>query len=72
MTEDAIRLVLLKQRKLFGTQKALAEAMGMSEQNLYRFLAGRQGLQGNGGHKLMQALGLEAAMVKVIRPKEEL
>lgn len=72
MTDEHIRMALLKQRRLFGTQKALAEALGMSEQNLYRFLAGKQGLVGNGGHKLLQALGLEPAMVRILKPEIEL
>lgn len=72
MTENDIRRALLKQRKLFGTQKALAESLGMSEQNLYRFLAGKQGLVGNGGHKLLQALGIEPEIVRVLKPEIEL
>jgi DNA-binding transcriptional regulator YdaS (Cro superfamily) len=69
MTEDDLRLALLKQRKLFGTQKEMAKALGVSEQNLGRFITGKQGIR---MHKMLEALGLECATVTVIRPKEAL
>lgn len=69
MTEDDIRLALLKQRKLFGTQQEMAKALGMSEQNLGRFMTGKQGL---GMHRLLKALGLEVVTVRVLKPKAEL
>jgi hypothetical protein len=53
VTEDDLRLALLKQRKLFGTQKEMAKALGVSEKNLGRFITGKQGIR---MHKMLEAL----------------
>lgn len=71
MTDEDIRRALLKQRKLFGTQKELAAAIGVSEQALGRFMTGRQRCTDRHS-KIFQALGLEVATVRVIRPKEKI
>jgi hypothetical protein len=55
VTENDIRIMLLRQAALFGGKEALADALGMSKQNLHRFLNGTQGLR---HHKVLDALGV--------------
>jgi methylphosphotriester-DNA--protein-cysteine methyltransferase len=69
VTENDIRILLLRQVALFGGKEALADALGMSKQNLHRFLNGTQGLR---HHKVLDALGLETAMVRVLKPKTDI
>jgi DNA-binding transcriptional regulator YdaS (Cro superfamily) len=71
LTDEHIRLALLRQRSLFGSQQAMARALGVSEQNLGRFLTGKQGIMtARGRGKLIRALGLEVERVLVLKPKE--
>jgi hypothetical protein len=67
VTENDIRIMLLRQAALFGGKEALADALGMSKQNLHRFLNGTQGLR---HRKVLDALGV--TYVKTLGPKEEL
>ncbi len=68
MTEDDLRVAILKQRKLFGSQKELAEAIGISEQNLNRFICG----QPVRFRAMQEAIGGHVAMVRVLKPDIEL
>lgn len=75
MTENDVRILLLRQVSIFGTKKQLASELGISTQNLHRFLAGKQGCANGHGErcaKIIQALGLEPVMVQVLKPKEEI
>jgi hypothetical protein len=56
-------------RKLFGTQKEMAAAIGVSEQNLYRFISGGQSIH---FRKMQDAIGAHIAMVRVLKPDIEL
>lgn len=70
MSEDDLRLMLLKQRKLFGSQRALAQALGVSEQNLYRFIGGVQ--KGIHFRKMQDAIGAHVVTVRMLKPDIEL
>lgn len=70
MNEDDLRLMVLRLRKLYGSQKALAQAIGVSENNLSRFVAGKQ----TSFHfrRMQEALGAHITTVRIIKPDIEL
>lgn len=68
MTEDDLRVAILKQRKLFGSQKEMADALGVSEQNLNRFVCG----QGVRFRKMQEAIGAHIVTVTMLKPDIEL
>jgi DNA-binding Xre family transcriptional regulator len=70
VTEDDLRLMLLKQRKLFGSQQELARAIGVSEQNLYRFISGVQ--KSLHMRKMQEAVGAHVVTVRMLKPDFEL
>jgi hypothetical protein len=55
MDENGFKAKLLREIQKYGTQKATAEALGISEQFLTDVLKGRRGP----GPRLLKAMGLE-------------
>jgi hypothetical protein len=76
LNSDDIRRLLFQQRKLFGTEKDLAAALGMSRQALNAFVNRKRCSHHECPSKIYEALGLKretkTVTVTVLRPKEEL
>jgi DNA-binding transcriptional regulator YdaS (Cro superfamily) len=67
-----LRRALLLQRRLFdGGDRELADALGVSHQALSQFLKRRHAIPRR-DCAIMQALGLEVATVKTLKPKDDI
>lgn len=71
MTNDDLRRALLLQRRLFGSQTALADAMGVSPQALSQFLKRRNAIPRDDS-QILKAMGLHVEVERVLKPDEKL